>query len=207
MILELSIILAFLIVGTVGPFADRRWLGVPLGQLFWLGVGIGAIWEVPLYLMGPGHVSDPLWTMASPYPLHPLLLPITHAVLDGALFLLGVVLVQALTSQAIAPRFSGAWLGLFVGYGVIQAGSIEWLALSADAGWQYVPSRANPQLFTVNGKPFTALPILIWTIAPAVYYEIARRLAVDDQLLDNAVCRCGGSVTRQDDAAPSFSKL
>ncbi|MEO1041912.1 MAG: hypothetical protein AAFX52_06445 [Pseudomonadota bacterium] len=196
MIFELSIIVAILVVGIIGQFADRRWLGVPLGQLFWLGVVLGACWEVPLYFAGPDYLSDPLWTMGSSYPMHPLLLPITHSVLDGALFIVGVALVQAMTGMAITRRFSYQWLGLFVGYGVFQAATVEGVALLADAGWQYTPSRMNPQLFEVNGKPFTSLPLVIWTLAPALYYVIAWRFAINIRLPINSACTCRQSVAR-----------
>ncbi|MEM7741207.1 MAG: hypothetical protein AAF225_10445 [Pseudomonadota bacterium] len=193
MILEISIILAVLILGIIGQFADRRWLGAPLGQLFWLGVVVGASWEVPLYFAGPDHVSDPLWTIGSPYPMHPLLLPITHSILDGALFVVGLAIVQAMTRLSMARGFSRRTLGLLMGYGLIQAASVEGAALVADAGWQYEPSRVNPQLFKVHGKPFTALPLVIWAVAPAFYYVIALRLAINDRVLNKPCCGCSRS--------------
>ncbi|MEM0929249.1 MAG: hypothetical protein AAGI89_08150 [Pseudomonadota bacterium] len=190
MLLDFSILLAVFTVAFVIQFADRRWFVVPLGRLFVIGMLIGATWEVPLYLSGPRFLDNPMWTMGSPYPMHPLVLPVTHSILDGALFLVGLLLVKIASPGKMFETFSRRDLGLLVAYGLIQAAMIEWVALSADAGWQYTMTAWNPGLFWVAGKPFTALPLMIWFAAPIAYYFIALRMSQCPKMVERRQQHC-----------------
>ncbi len=153
----------------------RSWRGRWVQKLFWLGVVIGLTWEVPLFL-STTFADDPVIVMLSPPPIHPLGLIVAHSLWDGGLFLAGVALVGWTCPRPILRRFRWRELGVLMLWGQLSALAVEIGGVSNDA-WSYVAGfAANPTLFYVAGHPITALPQLIWLLAPVVFYLVALRV-------------------------------
>lgn len=146
---------------------DRR-----TGFLFLLGVGLGCLWEFPLYAIGPEFSDHPPYRLLQPFPIAPIWQPISHSIWDGGLFLLGIGLATRLLRQDIWQQFMPQALLILVAWGVGSALVIE--ILGSNGIWEYIPSWWNPQLFTVQGKSITALAPMTWAIVPVIHYLLGR---------------------------------
>ena len=149
--------------------------------LFWVGCLIGATWEFTFHFMGPEYTDQPIYQLLNEWPLPPLLLPVTHSLWDGGLFLIGMALVYQLTEAPHFTRWNWRQLGVMVGWGITSAVTIEIMG-AVGGGWVYIPQPWNPQIFTINGSAITLAPILIWTVAPIVFYVVALALRLGDHL-------------------------
>jgi hypothetical protein len=144
-------------------------------QLFWLGVVVGLAWEIPIFLSA-SFAADPIVEFIREPPLHPLFLMIAHTFWDGGLFLAGLALVQALSEPPVLSRFRWQELVLFTAWGQASALAVEVVSIVNEA-WVYAGGHAwNPVLFSLSGHPITAIPQLIWLVAPVTYYFLASRL-------------------------------
>ena len=140
---------------------------------FWMGAAIGLLWEVPLHFAGPYYHTNPLWVNLTPWPLPPLLQPVIHALWDGGIFLVGVGLVRLVCRSPHFIHFRAREVLVLVLWGVGSALVVE---LSANGtSWLYHARPWNPVLFTLGGVPYTALPIIIWMIAPLLFYQALLR--------------------------------
>jgi hypothetical protein len=85
--------------------------------MFWIGCGIGALWEIPFYFIGPAFSSDPLYVLKTPIPYFLFLLHAVHCFWDGGLFMAGVLLVTKLCRRPhfASFRFQELAVLLFVG--------------------------------------------------------------------------------------------
>ena len=66
-------------------------------------------------------------------------------------------------------------LGVMVIWGIIQETAVELISIGGGM-WEYVERWYNPSLFKVGDSDFTLLPVLIWVVAPVVFYLIALRI-------------------------------
>ena len=99
-------------------------------SLFWLGVGIGLVWEVPIFLSAI-LAEDPIVTFIREPPLHPLIFMVAHAFWDGGLFLAGLALVRSLCTEPVLARFRWQELAVLIGWG---QGSELLVEIEATAG-------------------------------------------------------------------------
>lgn len=138
-------------------------------QLFWLGVAIGLLWEIPIFLSAI-LASDPIVGFLREPPLHPIVFMVAHAFWDGGLFLLGLALVRALCGDPVLVGFRWRELGVLILWGQASALAVEVVSV-LNRGWFYHAGHAwNLVLFHVAGHPITLVPQLIWLAAPIVYY-------------------------------------
>jgi hypothetical protein len=144
-------------------------------RLFWLGVGVGLAWEIPLFLSAI-WASDPIVGFLREPPLHPAVFMIAHAFWDGGLFLVGLGLVRALCARPVLVGFRWRELAVLTAWGQGSALAVEVVSV-LNRGWFYPAGHAwNPVLFRLEGHPVTVLPQLIWLAAPLAYYVLALRL-------------------------------
>jgi hypothetical protein len=142
-------------------------------RLFWLGVAVGLVWEVPIFLSACFGTLPVLVFLRKP-PFHPLILLVSHSFWDGGLFLVGVALLRAVFGNAILQRIRLSALVVFLLWGQVSALLIE-MASVTSGGWAYViPHPWNVELFEIAGHPITLLPQLIWLVAPIAYCVLAR---------------------------------
>ena len=145
-------------------------------RLFWLGVGIGLTWEVPIFLSGT-FADQPVIVFLREPPFPPLVFLVLHSLWDGGLFLAGVLLIWLGSPRPILQRFSVRELAILMVWGQLSEFAVEIGGVTNNA-WSYVGDLAwNPVLFHVAGHPITLLPQLIWFAAPIVYYLVAIRIA------------------------------
>ena len=144
-------------------------------RLFWLGVGIGLTWEVPIFVSAL-VATDPIVGFLREPPLHPILFLVAHCFWDGGLFLAGLALVGALCAKPALRGFRWQELAVLVLWGQASELAVE-VASVLNQGWVYSGAHAwNPVLFHAAGQPITLIPQLIWLAAPIAYYPCALRI-------------------------------
>lgn len=144
-------------------------------KLFWLGVGIGLTWEVPLFFSAI-FAEEPVVGFLREPPLHPLVFMVAHSFWDGGIFLVGLGLVGVVCSQPVLTSFRWRELGVLIVWGQLSEFAVE-AASIFNEGWVYSDSYSwNPVLFRFDGHPVTLVPQLIWLAAPVVYYSCVLRL-------------------------------
>jgi len=144
--------------------------------LFWIGCAAGALWEIPLYFIGPSFPSDPLCVLKTPTPYLLFLLHVVHCFWDGGLFLIGVGLVKKLYRSTHFTQLRFQEFAVLLVWGGLQELAVELLS-SGSSGWEHVPHLWNPSMFKFQGSGITLFPQLIWVIAPIVFYILALLLA------------------------------
>lgn len=144
-------------------------------RLFWIGVAIGLVWEIPLFLSAI-FAANPVVEFIREPPLHPSIFMLAHAFWDGGIFLAGIALVRALCASPILSRFRWQELAILLLWGQLSELAVEAVSVLNQA-WVYGDAHAwNPVLFRVAGHPITLVPQLIWLVAPVVYYLCALHL-------------------------------
>jgi len=169
LVIALSIPLLFVLLYRTRRISGYSWL------LFWAGCGVGALWEIPFYFIGPYFSSDPLYILNTPMPYPLFVLHFVHCFWDGGLFMIGVWLVKRLCRAPHFERFRFQELAVLLVWGQLQELAVE-LISTGSSGWAYVPHWWNPSMFQFRGSDITVLPQLIWVIAPTVFYVLAIRL-------------------------------
>jgi hypothetical protein len=150
--------------------------GTAIIRLFWLGVGIGLTWEIPIFLSAL-FASEPILGFLREPPLHPFIFMAAHAFWDGGLFLAGIALVQALCAHPVLRSFRWQELAVLILWGQLSALAVEVVSV-LNQGWVYSGEHVwNPVIFYVAGHPITTIPQLIWLAAPVAYYACVLRLA------------------------------
>lgn len=137
--------------------------------MFWIGVLIGATWEIGFYFLGPKFSSAPIYVFSTEPPFPSIVLHIAHCFWDGGLFMVGVALVYRFLKPPHLMSFRWSELGLMLGWGVLQEIAVELLSIGGGM-WLYQSHWYNPSLFEIGDSLFTLLPILIWVAAPVVFY-------------------------------------
>jgi hypothetical protein len=167
-----DIIIALSILGFFAYMHFSRRFSPVVWYMFWAGVLIGATWEIGFYFLGPKFSSAPIYVFSTEPPFPSIILHVTHCFWDGGLFMVGVALVCKLLKPPHLVRFRWPELGIMLGWGVLQEAVVELISLGGSM-WEYQPRWYNPSLFELNGSHFTLLPILIWVVAPVVFYAVA----------------------------------
>ncbi|MCA9912946.1 MAG: hypothetical protein KC496_06340 [Anaerolineae bacterium] len=143
-------------------------LSTTLLRLFVVGCLIGTLWEFPLHFLGPEYSDNPIYIQLTEFPLLPILQPALHCLWDGAIFLVGIGLVWRPTPAPHFSRFRWDELAVLMLWGLGSAIVVE--LVGSMGGWIYVESWWNPALFWVNSGAITLLPLMIWLVAPMVFY-------------------------------------
>jgi len=150
----------------------ERWVWT----FFWVGVGFGLLWEIPIFLLSTENATYPIIRYLQPLPVHYLIVMVCHALWDGGLFLMGIGLVFVFVfSPSALRRFSWKELAIFVVWGQLSALSVELLGIFND-GWAYIPGYWwNPTLFQVKQQSLTLFILFVWFAASILYYLILLR--------------------------------
>ena len=151
---------------TIHKISDFSW------RMFWIGCFIGALWEIPFYFIGPHYSDAPLYVLETPPPYPLVLLHVVHCFWDGALLMIGVLLVFWLSRWPHFERFKWTELLILLVWGGVQELAVE-LASTWSSAWSYVPQWWNPTMFQFRGEDITLIPQLIWVAAPVLFYLIA----------------------------------
>lgn len=151
-------------------FSYRR--GGPDGfhlRAYGIGTALGATWEFGLVFINERGFVGPLYTMSAtvrvPTPLHAL----SHSFWDGALFLVGVFLIQLLYSDQGFVNFRWKELSVLLAWGQFQSIVVEVFAVLTGL-WSYNPAWWNPAIVTIGDAALTVVPQLIWLLAMFVFY-------------------------------------
>ena len=157
-----------------GLFAARK-ISRYSWAMFWVGCGIGALWELPFYFIGPLFLADPLYRLNAPIPYPLFLLHLVHCFWDGGIFMVGLLLVKKLCRAPHFARFSWRELLVMLAWGGLQELGVELMSTGSSA-WAFQPHWWNPAMFRFNGADITIIPQLIWVAAPVLFYLLAVRL-------------------------------
>ena len=167
--IAVSIPVVFIVLHAAHRIGRFSWL------MFWIGCGIGALWEIPFFFIGPSHLSEPLYVLKTPIPYPLFLLHVVHCFWDGGLFMVGALLVTKLCRGPHFARFRIQELAVLLVWGGLQELAVE-LASTGSSGWVFVPHWWNPSMFEFRGSDITLVPQLVWVVAPIVFYLIALRV-------------------------------
>jgi hypothetical protein len=171
----IDIIISLTILGFFSYMHYRKRFNKAVWYMFWAGVFIGATWEIGFYFVGPEFSSAPAYVFHTEFPLPSIILHILHCFWDGALFMVGVGLIHIILKPPHMTNFRLVELGIMVIWGMIQETAVEFISLGGGM-WEYVGRWYNPSLFKVGDSDFTLLPLLIWVVAPVVFYLIALKI-------------------------------
>lgn len=146
-------------------------------QLFWAGAAIGLLWEVPIFVGSAETTTFATIRWIEPLPTHYAVFLLSHTLWDGALFLVGVWLVNRVCAETWWTRFDAKALLVMIAWGQLSELAVEVSSTSND-GWTFITDYAwNPTLFERNGHAITLFPQLIWLAAPVLFYAVLLRLA------------------------------
>lgn len=171
LVFAIALVLPFLVHAlsllAVLPRRAVRW--------FWLGTIVGALWEIPLLVLGPTFNAAPIVLQPQPFPLHPALQPLMMSFIDGAVFLVGMGLLHLLPRRWRGlGRFDVRGLVLLVVFGV--AASVGRELLLADLGViRVTPQPFNPVVAEIAGVAITALPHVLALVMAVLFYLLVLR--------------------------------
>jgi hypothetical protein len=142
-----------------------------LWHFYWIGVAVGLLWEIPIFVLSGEATSLPLVTWTRPIPAHYAVFMISHSLWDGLLFAAGVQLVQKACRAPHFARFSFPEFAVLFLWGQATELLVELSATWNDA-WSFVENSWNPVLFLNNGHNIALLMQLIWGAAVVLYYYL-----------------------------------
>ena len=142
--------------------------------LYWIGVGLGLLWELPMSVANEIGIYPPAMFL-NPLPVHFSVIVITHSLWDGGLFLAGVWFVHRFSKEPYFEKFKLSEFIILIIWGQLSELAVELISTFSNA-WEYISYWWNPTLFLFNGHNITLLPQLIWLVAPIVFYLIAIKL-------------------------------
>ncbi len=179
-------LMGVIICGIVLILYKKEYLSKYYWYLYWIGFGLGILWELPLSIANELHIC-----CGYPYPASIFIIPTpiqgplavfvivtTHSLWDGGLFLLCVLFVHLLCKKPCFEGFKWKELGVLILVGQISELIVE-LTSTFSEGWEFYIGPGvwyNMALFQFNNKNITLLPQLIWLAAPIVFYFIALKL-------------------------------
>ena len=150
----------------------RGTIGRKYWRLFWIGALIGAVWEIPFFVMS-AHTSVPIVTWIRDFPLHYSVYMVSHTLWDGALFMAGVWLVASICRAPILVRFRWKELAVLMVWGQVSALLVELSAVTNDA-WAFVDSYWwNPPLLQIGSHSVTMAMQALWLVAVPIFYFIS----------------------------------
>jgi hypothetical protein len=150
-------------VTTIYLYYTHRIQKKHLGIMIW-GFIIGSTWEFSFYFMG-----DSLHIMKTEWPMPIITLHVCHTFWDAGLFIVGYWLcLLFIGSPDCCTKFRWIELIIMWVWGVGQAFVVE--LLGNGVIWEYRVLAWNPEWITIGSQSYTILIMVIWMIAPIVYY-------------------------------------
>jgi len=144
---------------------------------FWLGVGVGATWELPIFVGSYAGALFPTVVLERPFPIHWSVFMVSHSLWDGGLFLVGCWILGLIWRDRALQRFHPGQLLVFVVYGQLQELAVE-LGSTSNAGWVFIDTYWwNPVMFTNNGYPITLFPQVFWLYGSLTFYFLWLKIA------------------------------
>lgn len=160
---------ADIFVGAAIPLATLflYYKGVIRRTHLWLmvwGFVVGSTWEFAFFFLG-----DSVHTMKTEWPMHIITLHLSHTFWDAGLFIIGYWICLAVFKTAdCCKTFQWKEMVVMWLWGIGQAFVIE--ILGNGVIWEYRVLSWNPVWITIGGQGYTILPMVIWGIAPIIYY-------------------------------------
>ena len=148
---------------TIWLYASGRIQTRHLYLMIW-GFLIGSTWEFGFYIF-----SHQVYNLHVQLPFPKIILSLMHTFWDAGLFIIGYWLcLLILRTSDCCTRFKWAELMIMLIWGVGQEFVVE---LSGNGViWEYNIQSWNPVWITICGQDYTALPQVVWMVAPVVYY-------------------------------------
>lgn len=154
--------------------------------LFWIGFGLGMLWELPMSIANELYICcgypypASIFIIPTPIqgPLVVIVIATTHSFWDGGFFLLSVLFLHLLCKEPYFEKFRWKELIVLILVGQISELIVELISTFSE-GWVFFIGPGvwyNLILFQFNNKNITLLPQLIWLAAPIVFYFIALKL-------------------------------
>jgi hypothetical protein len=172
---SLDLLVGYGLPVVVTVLAQQQRLSRQTWRLFWWGVLLGLVWEVPIFVLSAESWGPAIIHWIHPLPTHYGVFLIAHSLWDGGLFLAGLALMKRLGARPCCQRFSAAELTVLVLWGQLSALLVE-LSSTYSEAWAYREGHWwNVTLFHFNNHPITLLPQGIWLVAPLAFYGLALR--------------------------------
>ncbi|HBS04764.1 MAG TPA: hypothetical protein DEA96_07365, partial [Leptospiraceae bacterium] len=140
--------------------------------VFWLGTGLGALWEFPFNAWAAFDTDAIVIYLTEP-PLSWPLCALLHSFWDGALFVAGWALVTLIHGRYAFRAFFSAPMVTLLVWSQLQEILVEALSLASGA-WMWNVTSWNPALFEIGSLQFTILPQIIWLVAPIIFFAYMR---------------------------------
>lgn len=144
-------------------------------HFFWIGVIVGLIWEIPIFVLSCESTSIPLVTWTRPLITHYFVFMISHALWDGLLFVIGIWLIYRICDKPYFQNFRWAEMLVLLIWGQVSELFVE-LSSTLSDGWAYIEYWWNPVMFQFNGHNITWLMQEIWVVASIGYYVLLIKL-------------------------------
>jgi len=153
-----------------------------LWRFFWIGVAVGATWEIPIFVLSGEPTSLPLISWVRPLPAHYLVFMVCHSLWDGLLFVIGIRLINLICPKPVLRRFSWKELAVLVAWGQVSELIVE-LSSTLNDGWVFYEYWWNPVIFHFNGHNIAVLMQVVWFAAAVIYYFLLLKLG--QKYIDN----------------------
>lgn len=140
-----------------------------------IGTVLGATWEFGLVLSQTFGIVDSIYTMSVAVRVPNLVHALSHSLWDGALFLVGVFLVQLIFANQRFVTFDWRELCVLILWGQLQSVVVEVVAVTTGL-WQYNVTWWNPRIVSIGGGDLTLMPQLIWLLAMSLFYVVCLQL-------------------------------
>ncbi len=101
---------------------------------FWIGVLIGSLWEIPIFVLSGESETLPIVVWIRPFPTHYLVFMVSHSLWDGLLFGLGMLLVHWICAAPHYRRFRWSELMVLWLWGQVSELLVE-LSSTLNEGW------------------------------------------------------------------------
>lgn len=170
-----------LIVGFGSPLVfyilfRSRHIDRMMWHFFWIGAGIGLLWEIPIFVLSAESEALPLIQWVRPLPLHYSIFMVSHSLWDGMLFCIGIWLVERICGRPAFTSFKISELLILLAWGQVSELFVE-LSSTMNEGWVYIDTYWwNPVMMHFDGHSITWLMQSIWGIAPIIFYIILLKL-------------------------------
>lgn len=142
-----------------------KYISKKVFSLYFIGVLVGLTWEIPFSLAGKSfHLILIDWPIDLP-----LVRNIAYSFIDGLIFIIGVYLSKlTLKNSDFLYKFNSNALVIMILWGSFSEFLVD---LNGNGKlWLFIDNWYNPVFVTINGNGLTAIPQLIWFVAPIVYY-------------------------------------
>ncbi len=161
--------LFFYLLYRTGRINKRLW------YFFWIGVFVGAIFEIPVFVLSAEGTSMPIILWHRPLITHYSVFVVAHSLWDGMIFIIGVWLIYAIRGKQALRKFSFPELLVMLVWGQVSALAVE-LSSTFNDGWSYYEYWWNPVIFRVHGYNITVLIQITWFIVSIVFYLLLVKL-------------------------------